>query len=214
MKKIAIFMVFVMLTVFVSSAMARHNADEQKRHQCHVPMIGKLFLFQKCDENGCPEEGNGPWPILQTGRWGQIQYNLLGNKFRFSFEGKKLVPDTDYTLIYYPDPWPGNNLICLGTAKSNRAGNLQIRGEKEILVDDGSGVLVNSGLPASYDANFNPAEPSGAVGAKIWLVRSDDVQCTEADSMMINWTPQDYLFEGNLIVYQYSEERPLKFKKK
>jgi hypothetical protein len=207
-------MVVVMLTVFASSAMARHNAGEQKWHQCYAPMMGKLFLFQKCDENGCPEEGNGPWPILQTGRWGQMQYNLLGNKFRFSFEGKKLVPDTDYTLIYYPDPWPGNNLICLGTAKSNRAGNLQIRGEKEILVDDGSGVLVKSGLPASYDANYNAAESSGAVGAKIWLVRSDDVQCVEVDSMMINWTPQDYLFEGNLIVYQYSEERPLKFEKK
>jgi hypothetical protein len=217
LKKIAVLMAIIMLTVITSSAMASSKGSGHYKHEAKV---GKLFLFQKCDENGCPEEGAGPWPILPTARWGQIQYNLLGDKFRFSFEGKKLVTNTDYTLIYYPDPWPGDKLICLGTGKTNRCGNLQIHGDMEIMAEDGEGGLVNSGLPASYDANFNPTAPSGSVGAKIWLVLSEDVNCGDPEavppvkSSMIGWTPQDYLFEGNLIVYQYSEEQSKRFRKK
>lgn len=182
----------------------------------------KLFLFQKCDEAmyldgseqydelGCPT-AEGPWPIMfQNRRWGQMQYNLVGDTFRFSFQGKRLAPDTDYTLIYYPDPWPGSNLICLGEGSSNQNGNLQIHGEKTI----------ETGLPAPYDANYyaggignEEAGESGAVGAKIWLVPTIDVDCgtasidgedSDTPSQMIGWSPSSYLFEGNLITYQYS----------
>jgi len=202
MKKIVVLLMVIMLTVFASAAMAKGGGGGNHGYHGYQ---GSLLLFQKCDEtNGCPEGGTGPWPILPTGRWGQMKYNLLGDTFKFSFEGKKLVPDTDYTLIYYPDPWPGDNLICLGYGKANRGGNLQIHGDMEIL----------TGLPTPDDANFLPAGESGAVGAKIWLVLSSDVQCTEGSTKMLNWTPQDYLFEGNLIAYQYSEEQPCKFRKK
>jgi len=218
LKKISILMAVIMLTMIASTAMARSMGGW---HHHHETKTGNLFLFQKCDaalfettefydEFGCPNPSEGPWPILSTERWGQMQYNVLGDKFRFSFEGKKLVPDTDYTLIYYPDPWPGENLICLGNGTSNKGGNLQIHGDVEIIVDEAP-----SGLPASYDGNFKPAsESSGAVGAKIWLVRSADVDCSSDLPQMIGWTPQDYLFEGNLIVYQYSEEKPHKFHKR
>lgn len=218
MKKISILMAVIMLTMIASTAMAR---SMKGWHHYHETKLGKLFLFQKCDaalietsesydKFGCPYSSEGPWPILSTGRWGQMQYNVLGDKFRFSFEGKKLVPDTDYTLIYYPDPWPGEHLICLGNGTSNQGGNLQINGGVEILVDEAP-----SGLPIKYDGNYKPAsDTSGAVGAKIWLVRSADVDCSSDTPKMIGWTPQDYLFEGNLIVYQYSEEKPHKFHKR
>ena len=80
---------------------------------------------------------------------------------------------------------------------------LRIKGDVEI-----TDALGNpSGLPTPGDANFTPEAPSGAVGAKIWLVRSEDVACTGDPAVpvphMTGWTPQDYLFEGNLIVYQY-----------
>ena len=120
-----------------------------------------------------------------------MKYNLWGDQFKFSFEGKRLLPKTNYTLIYYPDPWPGVGLICLGSGRTSGAGNIKIHGVKEI----------PSGLPALYDENFT-STCSGAVGAKIWLVRSDDVQC-ESSTTMLRWNPTDYLFEGNLIVYQY-----------
>jgi len=211
MKKMAIFAIVLMLTVLVSAAIAGDKGEGKG---------GKLFLFQKCDESlydpegdiygpdGCPNaEFEGPWPIIPDNRrWGQMHYNLVGDTFSYSFQGKRLVPESDYTLIYYPDPWPGSNLMCLGNGTSNPAGNLQIHGEKEIL----------TGLPTPDDANFyaggeTAVGPSGAVGAKIWLVLSADVQCNSTiiegetedivvPSHMFGWTPSAYLFEGNLIV--------------
>lgn len=221
MKKTAVLMVVAMLTVLASAvAIAGQGGNLKPGMEIKA---GTLFLFQKCDvslyeaypddydASGCPK-GDGPWPILPGHRWGQMKYNLLGERFRFSFEGKKLAPNTEYTLIYYPDPWPGENLICLGSRKASRSGNLQINGIKEILNSEG----VISGLPTADDQNYYPA-CSGAVGAKIWLVRSKDVECNVTTQVieesevavpphMTGWNPEDYLFEGNLIVYQYQEQ--------
>ncbi len=212
MKKTIILMAIV--SMFLVSVAVAGDKGENK--------VGNLFLFQKCDpslapaadaENpkydasGCPLPGNGPWPIFPDNRrFGQMKYNLLGDNFEFSFEGKKLVPSSDYTLIYYPDAWPGSGLICLGSSATNPAGNIQINGKMDI----------TTGLPAPYDKNFNPVEPSGATGAKVWLVLSADVKCEgsgdvdeetglQADpAQMLAWNPASYLFEGNLIVYQHA----------
>ena len=143
--------------------------------------IGTLYLFQKTADVG-------PWPVVQDGAWGDMKYNLFGDKFNFTFKGRQLNPGTDYTLIYYPDPWPGTNLICLGAGVANRGGNLSIF---KFDFD------IGTSLPAEYDANYSPISPSGAVGAKIWLVLSSDVDC--ANRYMIGWTPDQYLFEYNLI---------------
>jgi hypothetical protein len=212
-----VLIIFVMFAVPASVAFADDGSKDEGK-------LGRLFLFQKCDpilaqdaeeegalydENGCPLPGNGPWPaFLDNRRWAQMKYNLLGEQLRFSLQGKRLLPETDYTLIYYPDPWPGNGLICLGSNTTNANGNVQIHGKADIPF----------GLPAPYDENFNPIEPSGASGAKIWLVLSNDVKCDaslDEDSgevldptAMIGWNPADYLFEGNLIVYQYFPESP------
>lgn len=209
MKKTAVLVMVLMLTVLASAAMAGDKGGA---------MVGRLFLFQKCDSTladvegydsmGCPLV-EGPWPIMtENRRWGQMKYNLLGPEFRFSFQGKNLVPDMDYTLLYYPDPWPGENLVCLGSQKANDKGNLQIHGEHQFLVGD-----VPMGLPLPDDGNYKPIADSisGAVGAKIWLVSSADVQCgTEGEGesavppQMLAWNPASYLFEGNLIIYQYT----------
>ena len=216
MKKTTVLIMVLMLAVLASAAVAGDKGEG---------MVGRLFLFQKCvdlnsvpeedkanyDAFGCPPapadgEKGAPWPIIPDNRrWGQMKYNLLGPEFRFSFQGKNLVPDLDYTLIYYPDPWPGNGLMCLGSGATNEGGNLQIHGKLEI----------PGGLPASYDANFAPVAPSGAVGAKIWLVPAMDVKCESSGDIvaetglpadparLLTWNPSGYLFEGNLIIYQY-----------
>jgi hypothetical protein len=197
MKKLSILSMVVLLAAFASYAMA----DEGDRS-------GKLFLFQKCDQDlagtagydsfGCPNIGSGPWAIFPDQHRhgnGVLKYSLWGEKFAFSFEGHKLLPKKDYTLIYYPDPWPGTGLICLGSGTVNRGGNLQIHGKRDIAVS----------LPAPHDANYSPVSPSGAVGAKIWLVLSEDVQCS-AETQMLNWNPAAYLFEYNLIVYERRDE--------
>ena len=195
MKKIVVFMMVMMLTVFASPVMADENGGDKG---------GRLFLFQKCDASlagadsfGCPT-GEGPWPVFtKNGRFGRLDYSLWGEKFKFSFEGKRLLSKTKYTLIYYPDPWPGAGLICLGSGNTNKKGNIEIHGKLDI----------GTTLPAPYDANFKAVPGgSGAVGAKIWLVPSGDVDCTNGTSMMLNWNPATYLFEYNLIVYEHREE--------
>jgi hypothetical protein len=85
-------------------------------------------------------------------------------------------------LIYYPDPWPGINLTCLGNSTANEGGNIHIKGSVA------TGDLPNE----TFDLNY----PNGS---KIWLVLSEDVDCE--NQKMIGWTPTEYLFEHNLIRY-------------
>ena len=214
MKKSMILMVVMMSAIFVSGVLADEKGGEKG---------GRLFLFQKCDASlvgkpgfdgsGCPNVGTGPWPIFpDNDRAGVLHYSLWGKEFDFSFKGRNLLPGKNYTLVYYADPWPGKGLICLGAGQTTPApsssggnedhnssnhngkapGNIEIHGSMDI----------GTSLPASYDANFNPIAPSGAVGAKIWLVLSDDVQCTATPPQMGGWNPTAYLFEYNLIVYE------------
>ncbi len=214
MKKTVILMIVVMF--FMVPCVAADNYDQK---------AGKLFLFQKCDAtlagqtvngvtydgSGCPNPGQGPWPVLtDSNASGELDYSLWGDTFRFSFSGHGLAPATNYTLIYYPDPWPGDKgLICLSSGQSTpdktkgkskgkssqKGGNLALHGDLDI----------GKSLPVSTDANFNPISPSGAAGAKIWLVLSDDVQCTGVPQM-VKWNPASYLFEYNLIAFEYRPE--------
>ena len=208
MKNILVLMMVMMLTLLTSAVMADQNGEAK---------AGRLFLFQKCDDDligqegydgsGCPEIGTGPWPILpDKDRWGRLNYSLWGPKFSFSFHGKGLLPKINYTLIYYPDPWPGEGLICLGAGKSNKAGNINIKGNSDIGTSLPAKVLNITGKTDVSDANYNPVSPSGAVGAKIWLVQTEDVDCGNGTSKMLNWDPKAYLFEYNLIVYERREE--------
>jgi hypothetical protein len=194
-KKTTVLMMVMMLTVVFASVAMAHRVGIKETN---------LLLFQKCDECfigevgydafGCPDTTvtPGPWAILtESRRYGQLKYNQWGDKFSFLFEGKGLDCKKSYTLIYYPDPWPGKDLICLASGRPNRSGTLILRKALDI-----------PSLPIPTDANFSPVTPSGAVGAKIWLVPSDDVDCTEGSSQMTDWNPTDILFEGNLIIYQ------------
>ena len=89
-------------------------------------------------------------------------------------------------LIYYPDPWPGSDLICLGSDTACDEGEVHIKES------------VNTGdLPAEFDANE---------GAKIWLVLSSDVVCEDEEQKMVGWTPTEYLFEYDLITFDETDE--------
>lgn len=136
--------------------------------------IAHLYLVEKDPEDD--------WPIVDGGAWGKMKYNMKGPTFDFIFNGHGVEPETDYTLIYYVDPWPGNNpgaLIANGT--SDEHGDLHLTGSVELNMD----------LPDPDDKNYDDG------GAKIWLVLSSDYDGTK----MIGWNPADYLFEYNLITY-------------
>ncbi len=137
--------------------------------------VGVLELLQKTP--------SGDWPPVSGGDHGTLVYHKYGPEFRYSFSAENL-PEEDYTLIYYPDPWPGSNLICLASGATN-GGILSFKGS----LDTGS-------LPSKDDANYG-VDP---MGAKIWLVLSSDVSC-EATAQMMGWHPESYLFEEKLINY-------------
>ena len=127
------------------------------------------------------EKDPATWEIVDDGAWGKMKYNLSGSEFDFVFNGHALEPGKDYTLIYYPDPWPGTGLINLGSGIANEEGDVHIAES----VDTGD-------LPAERDEND---------GAKIWLILSSD-----CERVMIGWNPTEYLFEYDLITFDETDE--------
>jgi hypothetical protein len=127
-----------------------------------------------------------------------MKYNLSGETFDFVFNGHGLVVGESYTLIYYPDPWPGEGLICLGSGIVNEEGDVHIADS------------VNTGkLPIDDDWNADEETTTyddGLTGAKIWLVPSNDVDCE--NQTMVAWSYASggiYLFEEELITFEAEE---------
>ena len=103
------------------------------------------------------------------------------------FNGHGLALNTTYSLIYYADPWPGNNPgTLIASGMSNGVGNIHLGGTVALGID----------LPDLADANY----PNGA---KIWLLLSDDYDADRC--RMIAWNPSQYLFEYDLITYDDTE---------
>ena len=168
-KKIAILIMALMATsLIVSLALAGGPQGQAgKSNTAH------LYLYEK-DSN---------WEIVEDGAWGKMKYNLAGHTFDFVFNGHELDPNTDYSLIYYADSWPGSNpgaLIASGA--SNEEGNIHLAGSPDLGMD----------LPDPNDDNYPD-------GAKIWLVLSEDYDA--AEKKMTAWNPAEYLFEYDLITY-------------
>ena len=140
------------------------------------------------------------WDVISGPNAGvaMMKYMPENDEFYFQIMGRKLAPNTNYTLIYYPDPWPGNNLICLGAGTSTFEGKLRINGYDCPSSPYYSDPVSTGNMPASYDWNYG-------YGAKIWLVLSSDVQCGGATPHMTAWNPSDYLFENVLIQFVDSD---------
>jgi len=130
-------------------------------------------------------EKDASWNPVPGGASGELTYKAEGPTFfDYTFDGTGLEPNTSYTLIYYPDPWPGTGLIILGSDNTDGNGEIILGGS------------VNTGsLPKEDDANY-------PTGAKIWLVLSSDVNTTT--NQMTAWHPTEYLFESNLIIFPLS----------
>ena len=170
MKK---YLILVLIVLLISALSVGVLAG--KTGQAGKSNIAHLYLHEK---------DPGTWEIVEDGAWGKMKYNLSGLEFDFVFNGHGLVEGTEYTLIYYPDPWPGEGLICLGSGTVNEEGDIHIAES----VDTGN-------LPIEGDEND---------GAKIWLVLTSDVDCD--GQLMIGWSPDEYLFEYDLITFEYTGE--------
>jgi hypothetical protein len=140
------------------------------------------------------EKNPANWLPVAGGAWGKMVYTLSGKSFTFVFNGHKLDAGIPYTLIYYPDPWPGNGSICLGSGVADRTGDIHIKG------------IVNTGnlpIPGDLNGNAGTTTYGSQTGAKIWLVLSGDIGCSR--HYMAGWHPTEYLFEMHLINYIETE---------
>ena len=170
MRKFVLFaLCAVMVCAMAVAVFAGKNGQSGKSNVAH------LYLYEKDQVT---------WEIIEDGAWGKMKYNLSGPEFDFVFNGHELESGLEYTLIYYPDPWPGNGLICLGSDTADEEGNVHIKNS----VDTGD-------LPIAGDEND---------GAKIWLVLSDDVDCE--NQYMVDWHGEEYLFEYDLITFNDTDE--------
>ena len=164
-------MVIVTLVAILATGLAIAGG---KNGQAGKSNVAHLYLYEKNCDN---------WDIAEEPAWGKMKYNLSGSTFDFVFNGHDLPIGENFTLIYYPDPWPGKGLICLGSGTVNEGGNIHI---KESVVDTGD-------LPISADDNY-------VYGAKIWLVLTADVSCQTQE--MTGWTCDAYLFEYDLMTFK------------
>jgi hypothetical protein len=161
---------------FHSSGLGGYWAAAMVCDQVEFTIVDEhLMLYKKNPSN---------WQPMQTNEIaGEMVYSTEGPEFSFVFDTFGLNPADNYSLIYYPDPWPGWNLIVLDSGTPDQDGNLHL----ENSLDTGD-------LPAPFDANYPD-------GAKIWLVLSSDVS-TGSPQRMIGWHQSQYLFENNLITYE------------
>ena len=140
------------------------------------------------------------WVPVDDGAIGFFSYKGEGNNtFYFSFYAKGLERNTEYSLIYYPDPWPGEGLIVLGKATSSWFGTLTIGTPKNKAEAE-----IGSCLPdCAIDANC-VIDKHWEVGAKVWLVPSEDVTEATLDEPghMSGWNPDEILFETGYVFYK------------
>jgi len=114
---------------------------------------------------------------------GELVFETMKTEFDYELNAIGLAVDTDYSLIYYADPWTGNNPgLLIDAFTSDGTGTISVAGSVDLGMN----------LPQPEDDNY-------LLGAKLWLVLSDDYD--ETTSSMIGWNPDDYLFEHNLISY-------------
>jgi hypothetical protein len=150
-------------------------------------------VIELCAKQGVVEEINDiqePWPEDYAG-WegpvinstspacgvqgfyaprGTFTYTTAGPELDFEFHGEGFVPQTEigvhaHMLVYYPDPWPGRGLVCLGGGLADPEGTLRIER------------VVNLGRDLS--------------NAKIWIVRDDWVDCSGDEANDPFWENPD-----------------------
>ena len=196
-KLTAVFIALLVSGCLVMPSMAKgpnwEGGEKGQSKMSGKSNIGHLYLYEKIPVPG-DETKTEPWIIVEGGMWGKMKYNQSGSTFDFVFNGHGLPLGQEYTLIYYPDPWPAVGLICLGSGVVNDyevnegcGGNIHIQGS----VDTGS-------FPIETDDNYPE-------GAKIFLVPSGDVDCE--NQVMVGWTGDDAnLYEGALITFEDTDD--------
>lgn len=123
------------------------------------------------------ENKDSNWNVISDDISAVVEFNNGGKTFDYTLNAQGLLPNTEYSLIYYADysdrvnNWGGDNPGALvGTGTSDESGNLNLDEEADLGFD----------LPSEPDANideYDYCESDGYThchGAKLWLVPSSD----------------------------------------
>jgi hypothetical protein len=134
------------------------------------------------------------WARISDGRLGTLNYNASGATFSYLFTATGLEATTAYSLIYYANPYPGNNPGALiGTGTSAADGSLTITGtpnlNKSLPTPPDANMLINHSLPP--DNYLHP------YGAKVWLVPTD----CYVGGLISTYSPARFLFETDMMNY-------------
>jgi hypothetical protein len=134
------------------------------------------------------ENKDGNWnPILNDGIYADLTYNPSGPTFDWTLNAVGLASNTQYRLVYIPDPWPQ------GIPPS-----YNIKTEIKTFTTDLSGAYSGSGstelnldLPDSRDTNY------ASNYAKVWIVLAGDHDTYK----MTAWNQPSYLFDTQSVNY-------------
>ena len=123
------------------------------------------------------ENKDSNWNVISDDISAVVEFNNGSKTFDYTLNAQGLLPNTEYSLIYYADysdrvnNWGGDNPGALvGTGTSDESGNLNLDEEADLGFD----------LPSEPDANideYDYCESDGYThchGAKLWLVPSSD----------------------------------------
>jgi len=186
MKKLNLLVFLVMMSVFMS-------------------VVGVMAVTY--DSTLILENKNSSWGIISDDIQANLSYNSTGPEFEYSLTATGLQPTTGYSLIYYADKqdrltnWGGDNpgAFIEGFTTNNSGGYNS--GDKS--------VNLGMNLPSKPDKNIDTYDYCTGTdkyktchGAKIWIVPSIDYD--KSATKVINWNPTKFLFETDLIHYNYS----------
>jgi hypothetical protein len=104
----------------------------------------------------CQKDAN--WACV-PGATGVLYYGLSAPTFVYDFNAEGLTPGTSYTLIYYPDPWPGVGLIVLGSGVADADDDLHLVGSPNIgdLTNAKIWLVLTADVGAGQMTGWNPA---------------------------------------------------------
>ena len=97
---------------------------------------------------------NSRWQLTRNAPKGLLRYWLWGETFNFTFQGIRLTPETEYTLIYAVDSTSAGDIV-LGMGWTDRRGRIYFEDSVDVC-----------SMPAEYDAAY-------PYGARILLVPSE-----------------------------------------
>lgn len=126
------------------------------------------------------ENKDASWNVISDDRYGSLSYKTAHPTFDYDLIVRGMEASTGYSLIYYPDPWPGSGSIQIAAFTTDGDGKANVSNDVDLGID----------LPIASDAN--------GAGAKFWVVRTSDWN----SGQMTSWNPSEYLFEENLVTYE------------